>query len=67
MNRSIVKTSTKLGFFVAQTPLQLGTFDWFTAGLQPCGIVYGKILLENLVQSLISLTLRLDKLTINFS
>jgi hypothetical protein len=30
-----------------------------------CGIVYGKILRENLVQSLISLTLRLDKLTNN--
>jgi hypothetical protein len=34
-------------------------------GWAVCGIVYGKILLETVVQSLISLTLRLGKLSLN--
>jgi hypothetical protein len=48
--------------FQALRGQQNATIGWFTKGRKPCGIVYGKILLENLVQSLISLTLRLGKL-----
>ena len=55
-----------LGFFIAHTQGNRGLVCWFTRGCVPCGIVYGKILWETVVQSLISLTLRLGKLTLKW-